>query len=182
MRSCLPSCQKNGSVTPPCPHHGHHPGLPLALRLCPPPTTTTSPPCFFTPHCFAFCPLTLSISLLFSPWSVRLFYPCFGYFTPASPIIYFWCASFARLPDVYLNFYHIWIAWIHCITFLSIQRFFSLPDFTLSYYFSIYWVFLFTWFYLILLYFTCSCHYISTLLIREERRTTYMEACWFNAA
>ena len=28
-----PSCQKNGSVTPPCPHHGHHPGLPLALRL-----------------------------------------------------------------------------------------------------------------------------------------------------
>ena len=161
MRSCLPSCQKNGSVTPPCPHHGHHPGLPLALRLCPSPHTTTTALAhlaFFTPHCFAFCPLTLSISLLFSPWSVRLFYPGFGYFTPASPMIYCWCAPFARLPDVYLNFYHIWIAWIHWITFLSIQRFFSLPDFTLSYYFSIYRFFLFTWFFLILLYFTCSCH------------------------
>ena len=161
MRSCPPSCQKNGS-----PGRSHHLApttgtTPVCFCLCgfaPSPPPPLAHLAFFTPHCFAFCPLTLSISLLFSPWSVRLFYPGFGYFTPASPIIYCWCAPFARLPDVYLNFYHIWIAWTHWITFLSIQRFFSLPDFTLSYYFSIYRFFLFTWFFLILLYFTCSCH------------------------
>ena len=160
MRSCPPSCQKNGSVTPPCPHHGHHPGLPLALRLCPPPTPPPLAHLAFLPHiALLFAPSPCQLACCFHlEVHVRLFYPCFGYFTPASPIIYFWCASFARLPDVYLNFYHIWIAWIHCITFLSIQRLFSLPDFTLSYYFSIDRFFLFTWFFLILLYFTCSCH------------------------